>query len=78
MTTTTANPNTSEATCSDLLCPQCGKSDMIFATVQASTGGDRIVYDCERCEREVASEPWERPNAELSGQASREREVTNV
>jgi ribosomal protein S27E len=42
----------------DLKCPECNKSDMIFATIQCSTGGDRIVYDCERCDRELYSEPW--------------------
>ena len=45
-----------------LVCPQCGKSDMVFVTVQASTSGDRFVYDCGRCYREVFSELCERQN----------------
>ena len=39
---------------SEVICPQCKKSDMIVRTVQAGMKGDVVVYDCDRCEREVS------------------------
>jgi hypothetical protein len=41
-----------------LCCPQCGKSDMIVSDVVPGMAGDRIVYDCERCDREIHSESF--------------------
>ena len=44
-----------------------GWYDTIFTEVVAGTAGDRVVYDCIRCDREVHSEPLsDTPNAEVS------------